>query len=61
MRYLFFAILLTLPSLAFAGDPCSHGWNGPITSSTNPTTSQGQAMSHTSFGSDKAQKTAYPH
>lgn len=64
MRYLVFVLLLAAPSLALAGDPCAKGWNGPINANTNPTqqTSSSTAPGgHTTFGSDTAVKTAYPH
>lgn len=64
MRTLLLALLLALPSLAWAGDPCAHGWNGPLTANTNATTQPQNVTPATNppgAGSLTAQKTAYPH
>ena len=63
MRFLVLIAFLAVPFAASAND-CPEGNNAPLTSNTNETkvppaseTTQG----HTSHGSDKATKTAYPH
>ena len=65
MRAIIFALLLSLPALAFAGD-CDHGNNTPLNSDTashhnNNDNSNEAIPGHSGFGSNTAQKTAYPH
>lgn len=64
MRTLLIVLALSLPSLAYAGDPCAKGWNGPINANTNSNTQPQNATTPVNppgAGSLTAQKTAYPH
>jgi hypothetical protein len=68
MRFLFIALVLTLPATALAGTPCgTQGSNVPLTAQTRANgeaQQSGQAIvvpGQGSTGSLKAPKQAYPH